>query len=155
MAGPRTGAFKEREVTSGEAAVATAAGAVIGSSSGMATNFGKATNVIERRGDHNKNLDEPFLPRANKPKVFVSEPKVFVPSATTRTAASIMQEFKNRPHVAAPVGTGRFATNNHLEMIEAASALEIMHMPNHNHSARIQNFNMYEDYIKRKIPEVS
>lgn len=110
--------------------------------------FGKATNVIERRGEHNKNLDEPFLPRAVKPKVFVSEPKVFVPSSVPRTAASIMQEFKNRP-VRAPQPS---ALQSHLDMIEAASALQ---MTGHSASARIQNFDMYADLIKRRQLQVS
>lgn len=114
--------------------------------------FGKATNVIERRGEHNKNLDEPFLPRAVKPKVFVSEPKVFVPSSVPRTAASIMQEFKNRP-VRAPQPS---ALQSHLDMIEAASALQMTDRPNHHaSSARIQNFDMYADLIKRRQLQVS
>lgn len=162
---PHRGASLKDKSPSPAAAAAAAA---------AASYSGKATNVIERRGEHNKNLDEPFLPRANKPKVFVSEPKLFVPTFVNRTAASIAEEFKMRPQRRVPptaveqeqeqpqqqqqqqqvsnvpAMNGRFASANHLDMIEALSAYEILNSPHYQQSARIQNFNMYEDYIKRK-----
>lgn len=121
-----------------------AAAAAAAAPSSMMNMLGnKATNVIERRGEHNKNLDEPFLPRANNPKVFVSEPKLNVPLSSQQ---SIYDEFKRQP--AYNIAKGNFYTNNHLDMLEAVSAAELEQ--NHLISDRIQNFKLYEDILKRK-----
>lgn len=114
---------------------------------------GRATNVIERRGEHNKNLDEPFLPQPFKPKVFVSEPQLGLP----RTP-SIKFEFKNRPVQQQQQQQQYFNKSaakylSNLDILEAASAAQLD--TNSPESSRILNFNMYEDFIRRKQPVVS
>ena len=103
----------------------------------MNQNFGKATNVIERSGEHNKNLDAPFIPRASLPTEPITP--IILPN---RTPASIRQEFK-RPNNSA--NNLYYFLAQQQQQHEQPELTTVTAEP----SRRIENFNMYQDYLHR------